>query len=224
MTSKLISSTVWSLCSILAACLSFGILAVLMMADMDLLEQLPLMWSIIREAFARYNMEFWEALAFSGVVIFARTSKALARLNAMFQKSEVKKTYHAIVEGTPQPETAELQHWLVRNEKQNKAYVAGRDKTGAKLARLDYALLSKGENYSLVEVHLHTGRHHQIRCQLSAIGCPVKGDLKYGARRSNPDGSICLHARHIRFEHPVSHQIVEVTAPYPETLPIWRKF
>ena len=160
----------------------------------------------------------------SGVVIFARTSKALARLNAMFQKSEVKKTYHAIVEGTPQPETAELQHWLVRNEKQNKAYVAGRDKTGAKLARLDYALLSKGENYSLVEVHLHTGRHHQIRCQLSAIGCPVKGDLKYGARRSNPDGSICLHARHIRFEHPVSHQIVEVTAPYPETLPIWRKF
>ena len=134
----------------------------------------------------------------------------------MFQKGEVRKTYHALVAAAPEQPKATLTHWLTRNEAQNKAYAHAQEVRGSKRAVLDYELIGRTERYFLLEVHLHTGRHHQIRCQLAKMGCVIKGDLKYGARRSNPDGSICLHARHISFEHPVSHKLIDVTAPYPE--------
>lgn len=154
----------------------------------------------------------------SGVVLFARTSKALARLNEMFRSHEaIRKTYWAIVENAnlrlPQ---ARLEHDLVRNEKLNKSFVAKPGAKDAKHAVLSYRELCRGDHYSLLEVDLETGRHHQIRCQLSAIGCPIKGDLKYGARRSNPDGGISLHARQIAFTHPVSKQPICITAPTPD--------
>ncbi len=158
----------------------------------------------------------------SGVCVFARTSKALERLNRMFRDGEVSKIYHAIVCGQPPEEEATLTHYLSRNERQNKAYAYATERPGTKRAVLDYKLLSCGERYSLLEVNLHTGRHHQIRCQLATIGCPVKGDLKYGAPRSNPDGGISLHARSISFEHPVSHEQINVVAPYPQR-DIWNK-
>jgi len=157
----------------------------------------------------------------SGIVVFARTSKALARLAEMFRTGRVVKTYHAIVPAVAAATEAHtLEAWLTRNEQQNKAYAHPHEVAGSKRALLDYRPIAIGERYALIEVHLHTGRHHQIRCQLAAAGMPIKGDLKYGAPRSNPDGSICLHARAISFEHPVSHQPVSVTAPYP-SLPLW---
>ncbi len=171
----------------------------------------------------------------SGIVLFARTSKALTRLNDMFRKGEVHKTYHAIVPReaeNPAKGAAErqhlhegitLRHYLTRNERQNKAYALNHEKPGAKLALLDVRTIAAAEKVQLLEVNLHTGRHHQIRCQLAAIGLPIRGDLKYGAPRSNPDGSICLHARHIEFEHPVSHQRISVTADYPAT-GLWTLF
>ncbi|MBQ7531011.1 MAG: RNA pseudouridine synthase [Paludibacteraceae bacterium] len=140
----------------------------------------------------------------SGVVLFARTSKALVRLNEMFQDHEaIKKTYWAIVQGAPKMAEGRLENQLIRNEAQNKSYIAKTGAKDAKLAILNYRTLVRGEHYTLLEVELLTGRHHQIRCQLAAIGCPIKGDLKYGAKRSNPDGSISLHAREITFVHPV---------------------
>lgn len=151
----------------------------------------------------------------SGIVVFARTSKALARLNDMFRMGDIHKTYWAIVQGCPSQREATLTHWITRNEKQNKSYAHPREVAGSKKAVLDYRVLTKGDNYSLVEVHLHTGRHHQIRCQLASIGCPIKGDLKYGAKRSNPDGSISLHARRVEFVHPVSKADIKVEAPVP---------
>ncbi len=151
----------------------------------------------------------------SGAVVFARTSKALARLNEMFRTGQVEKTYHAIVYAPPAEPEGTLTHWLTRNEKQNKAYAHPREVPGAKKAVLDYRTLGRSERYTLLGVRLHTGRHHQIRCQLAAVHCVIKGDLKYGAPRSNPDGSISLHARSVSFEHPVSHKRVSVTAPYP---------
>ena len=159
----------------------------------------------------------------SGVSIFARTSKALARLNEMFRKGEIEKTYQAIVIHEPQIASGTLEHWLTRNEKQNKAYAHKVPRENAKKAILDYKVEAKSDRYWLINVQLHTGRHHQIRCQLAAIGCPIKGDLKYGAPRSNADGSICLHARSIRFEHPVSHKIIFTEAPYP-SFPLWNVF
>ena len=159
----------------------------------------------------------------SGVSIFARTSKALARLNEMFRKGEIEKTYQAIVIHEPQIASGTLEHWLTRNEKQNKAYAHKVPRENAKKAILDYKVEAKSYRYWLINVQLHTGRHHQIRCQLAAIGCPIKGDLKYGAPRSNADGSICLHARSIRFEHPVSHKIIFTEAPYP-SFPLWNVF
>ena len=156
----------------------------------------------------------------SGLVVFAKTSKALTRLNKMFANGEVHKTYWAIVEGRgsrvegrESRDDNELTHWLVRNEKQNKSYASLQEKPGAKEARLRYKLLKSFDRYYLVEVELLTGRHHQIRCQLSAIGCCIKGDLKYGAPRSNKDGGICLHARSITFPHPTRKEEVTVTAP-----------
>ena len=159
----------------------------------------------------------------SGVVLFARTSKALTRLNEMFKSHEqIRKTYWAIVQGAPKQPEARLENWLIRNEKQNKSYIAKPGAKDAKQAVLRYKTLVKGEHYSLLEINLETGRHHQIRCQLAAIGCPVKGDLKYGAKRSNPDGGICLHARQIAFVHPVSKQDICIVAPVPED-DIWHK-
>lgn len=167
----------------------------------------------------------------SGVVLFARTSKALTRLNEMFKShKQIRKTYWAIVQGTPKVPEARLENYLIRNEAQNKSYIStppkpspqGRDKD-AKLAVLTYKTLVKGDHYTLLEVNLETGRHHQIRCQLAAIGCPIKGDLKYGAKRSNPDGGICLHARQIEFIHPVSKQNICITAPVPNDS-LWQQF
>ncbi len=153
----------------------------------------------------------------SGVVLFARTSKALARLNEMFKSHEqIKKTYWAIVQGAPKQPEARLENWLVKNETQNKSYIVKPYTKDAKQAILNCRTLVRGENYTLLEVDLETGRHHQIRCQLAAIGCPIKGDLKYGAKRSNPDGGICLHARQIAFIHPVSKEPICITAPTPE--------
>lgn len=158
----------------------------------------------------------------SGIVVFARTSKSLTRLNQMFREGgKIRKTYHAIVCARPAEEQGTLTHWLTRNEKQNKAYAHTREVPGAKKAVLDYQLIGASDRYFLLEVNLHTGRHHQIRCQLAAMHCVIKGDLKYGAPRSNRDGSICLHARHMEFEHPVSHKLISVTAPYPASNPLW---
>lgn len=151
----------------------------------------------------------------SGVVLFARTSKALARLNEMFRTGQVQKTYWALVQNLPPQPAATLTHFLVRNEQKNKSFAYDNERPGAKKAVLDYRVIAHTDRYHLLEVHLHTGRHHQIRCQLAAIGCPIRGDLKYGAPRSNADGSISLHARSLRFEHPVSHQIICVEAPAP---------
>ena len=160
----------------------------------------------------------------SGVVLFARTSKALTRLNAMFQSHEqIQKTYWAIVQGCPKQAEGRLENWLIRNEEQNKSYIAKPNANNAKKAILSYRTLVRGENYTLLEVNLETGRHHQIRCQLAAIGCPIKGDLKYGAKRSNPDGGISLHARQIAFIHPVSKQPLCITAPVPNDS-LWQQF
>jgi 23S rRNA pseudouridine1911/1915/1917 synthase len=151
----------------------------------------------------------------SGLVVFARTSKALTRLNKMFAEGEVHKTYWAIVTGKPQVSEATLEHWLVRNEKQNKSYAYDTEKPHSKKAILKYREISHGDRYSLLEVQLLTGRHHQIRCQLAKAGMPIKGDLKYGAPRSNPDGSISLLSRRVEFIHPVSKQPIVVEAPVP---------
>ena len=151
----------------------------------------------------------------SGLVVFARTSKALARLNDMFRKGEVKKTYWALVKNTHKEPEGELTHYLVRNEKQNKSYAYDTEKPGSKMTVLHYKTIAHSDNYCLLEVDLKTGRHHQIRCQLAKMGCPIKGDLKYGYPRSNPDGSICLHARRVHFIHPVSKEPIDVEAPVP---------
>lgn len=151
----------------------------------------------------------------SGLVVFAKTSKALSRLNDMFRNGEVKKTYWAIVRNRPQAPEGELTHWLVRNEKQNKSYAYNKEVKDSKKAILCYKEIGHSQNYQLLEVDLKTGRHHQIRCQLAKMGCPIKGDLKYGSPRSNPDGSICLHARRISFIHPVSKESIEIEAPVP---------
>lgn len=159
----------------------------------------------------------------SGLVIFARTSKALARLNKMFQTHEVKKTYWAITAHCPAEPQGTLTHWIVRNEKQNKSYCHDREVPNSKKAVLDYKVIGHSDRYHLIEVNLHTGRHHQIRCQLAKIGCVIKGDLKYGAPRSNPDGSISLLSRKAEFIHPVSKETICVTAPVPADK-LWQSF
>ena len=156
----------------------------------------------------------------TGVVLFARTSKALTRLNKMFQSHEqIRKTYWAIVEKNDKllsDEAIRLEHYLWRNEKQNKSFVVKSGTKDAKRAVLSYRAIAQSDRYMLLEINLETGRHHQIRCQLAAIGCPIKGDLKYGAKRSNPDGGISLHARKIEFVHPVSKQQLSIIAPVPD--------
>lgn len=157
----------------------------------------------------------------SGVVIFAKTSKALTRLNEMFRNQEVKKTYWAIVKDRPAETEGRLEHYLLRNEKQNKSVAHTKMVPNAKKASLSYKLISHSDNYFLLEVQLETGRHHQIRCQLAKMGCPIKGDLKYGFPRSNPNGGISLHARYVEFVHPVSKQLIQITAPCPADDKLW---
>lgn len=159
----------------------------------------------------------------SGLVVFAKTSKALSRLNDMFRKGEVKKTYWAMVQTPPAEPEGTLTNWLVRNEKQNKSYAYDHEVPNGKKAILKYKTVGQTEHYTLLEVNLLTGRHHQIRCQLSAIGCPIKGDLKYGARRSNPDGSISLLSRTVEFIHPVSKENISVVSPLPAEK-VWDNF
>ena len=157
----------------------------------------------------------------SGVVVFAKTSKALSRLNEMFRNGEVDKTYWAVVKNRPPKEEDTLIHYLIKNEKTNKSTAYDTEKPNTKKAILHYKLRAASQKYFLLEVDLETGRHHQIRCQLAKIGCPIKGDLKYGAERSNPDGSISLHARTISFVHPVSKQQIHVVAPVPNDT-LWK--
>ena len=151
----------------------------------------------------------------SGLVVFAKTSKALSRLNEIFRTGDVHKTYWAIVKKNDIAPEATLTDWLTRNERQNKSYAHNREVPGAKKAVLSYKVRSVSDNYMLLEVRLMTGRHHQIRCQLAHMGCPIKGDLKYGSPRSNPDGSISLMSRRVEFVHPVSKETIAVEAPVP---------
>ncbi len=159
----------------------------------------------------------------SGAVVFARTDKALSRMNEIFRSRDVQKVYWAIVERRPAHIEGKLINWLNKNEKQNKSYVVKEGTAGALRAELDYKLLASSDKYHLLEVQLHTGRHHQIRCQLANMGCIIKGDLKYGAKRSNPDASISLHARSISFTHPVKGERVEIVAPVPDDK-LWQYF
>ena len=158
-----------------------------------------------------------------GLVVFAKTSKALSRLNEMFRLGEVRKTYWALVQTPPPTEEGTLTNWLVRNEQQNKSYAHDKEVPGSKKAMLNYRVIGSSERYTLLEIELLTGRHHQIRCQLAHIGCPIKGDLKYGARRNNPDGSISLLSRKVDFIHPVSKINITATAPLPDDN-LWQVF
>ena len=160
----------------------------------------------------------------TGTVIFAKTGKALTRLNAMFRDGEVHKTYWAIVKTPPRLAEATLEQYITRNEQQNKSYVSDREKPGSKKAILHYRVIGRSDAYTLLEVDLKTGRHHQIRCQLAGMGCPIKGDLKYGFPRSNPNGGISLHARRIEFIHPVSKACIDIVAPVPADDPLWTFF
>ncbi|MEW7280865.1 RluA family pseudouridine synthase [Aquimarina sp. 2201CG1-2-11] len=156
----------------------------------------------------------------SGIIVFARTTKALTRLNALFANKDAKKTYWTVVKNAPPKQQDTLTHWLKRNPKQNKSYANLKKVPDSKQAILEYRQIKKLINYYLLEIDLHTGRHHQIRSQLSSIGCSIKGDLKYGADRSNKDGSIHLHARKLSFIHPVKKETLIITAPLPPD-PVW---
>ena len=159
----------------------------------------------------------------SGIVVLAKTSKALERLNTMFRDGKVKKIYWAITKTSPAKSEDDIRSWILRNEKMNKSFSYPKEVKDSKEALLHYRHISASQNYNLLEVELKTGRHHQIRCQLASIGCPIKGDLKYGAQRSNPDGSISLHARYIEFTHPVSKELIQITAPVPADK-LWQSF
>ncbi len=160
----------------------------------------------------------------SGVVLFARTSKALSRMNKMFQEKTVKKTYWALVAELPAEDSGRLKHYILKNSEKNKSYAFPKPRNGAKEAILNYRLVSGLKNYYMLEVDLETGRHHQIRCQLAKIGCPIRGDLKYGFPRSNKDGSISLHARKIEFVHPVKKEPLIIIAPTPDSENLWKEF
>jgi 23S rRNA pseudouridine1911/1915/1917 synthase len=159
----------------------------------------------------------------SGVIVFAKTGKALSRMNELVKNREIKKTYWAIVKNKPKEKEATLTHFLVRNEKKNKSFVSNKKQENRKEAKLSYRLVASSKDYYLLEVDLHTGRHHQIRAQLAAIGCPIKGDLKYGYSRSNKDASISLHARSVTFVHPVKKEPLTIVAEPPEDV-LWRYF
>jgi len=152
----------------------------------------------------------------SGITLFAKTGKALTRLNEMFKTREIEKTYLAVVKNAPPYEEGRLEHYLLRNEKLNKSFAYDKEVPNSKKAVLTYKILRRTDNYFILEVRLETGRHHQIRCQLAKIGCPIKGDLKYGSQRSNLNGGISLHAHSLSFIHPVSKEKIEIVAPPPE--------
>lgn len=159
----------------------------------------------------------------SGAVIFAKTSKALSRLNSMFKENEIKKIYWAVTDTMLPSDKGSLEHYLLKNQKQNKSYAQKTAVEGSKLAKLSYTVVKATDRYYLLSIELHTGRHHQIRAQLAAVGCRIKGDLKYGSHRSNPGGGIHLHARSISFIHPVSKEQIDVIAPAPKD-PLWDMF
>lgn len=159
----------------------------------------------------------------SGIVLFARTDKALSRMNQLVHDRKIKKKYFAIVKNKPELNKDELTHYLLKIEEKNRSFQVKADTKGAQKALLSYSVIDSSQNYHLLEIDLHTGRHHQIRAQLAAINCPIKGDLKYGYARSNKDGSICLHAKSIEFEHPVTHENIKICAPMPIT-DIWTFF
>ena len=159
----------------------------------------------------------------SGVVLFAKTSKALVRLNAMLREGGIRKLYWAVVESPPPAASGEIVHYIVRDGRTNRSRAFPTPREGAKLARLRYRVLSCGERYTLIEIELLTGRHHQIRAQLSAIGCPIRGDLKYGAKRSNACGGISLHSRSVELPHPVGGAPLRIVAPVPDDDVLWRK-
>jgi len=160
----------------------------------------------------------------SGIVIFARTSKALSRINKLFKKGDINKIYWAVVKTKPPKTQDTLTNYLVKNEKMNKSFVVNHKNTKAKEASLTYQLLSSSDNYHLLEITLHTGRHHQVRCQLANIGCPIKGDLKYGFPRSNPNAGISLHARSVSFVHPVKKEPITITAPVLQGDKLFQEF
>ena len=157
----------------------------------------------------------------TGVILYARTSKALARMNQLFREKKIYKSYWCIVKERPHPEEGRLSHHLVKNEEQNKSYAFAKPRSNTKPASLDYRLISSSDRYYLLEVLLHTGRHHQIRCQLAKIGSPIRGDLKYGYPRSNKDAGINLHARTMEFIHPVRNEPISIQAPVPAD-PLWK--
>jgi 23S rRNA pseudouridine1911/1915/1917 synthase len=159
----------------------------------------------------------------SGLVIFARTSKALARMNKQFHDKTIKKLYWAVADAKPPANEGKLVHYLLKNETQNKSYAYDCPKAGTKEASLSYRVLNSSDKYYLIEIELHTGRHHQIRAQLATIGCKIKGDMKYGFPRSNPDGGIHLHARYLEFKHPVKDETIRLTAPVPDDT-LWQVF
>lgn len=159
-----------------------------------------------------------------GLVVFAKTSKALARLNEMFRLGQVHKTYRCITRNQPPKISDRLVHYITTVERNNKSYASSQLKKDAKQAALSYRLIGKSDRYFLLEVNLETGRKHQIRVQLAAIGCPIRGDLKYGDKRSNPDGSISLYAHRISFVHPVSKQLIDLTASAPSADKLWHAF
>jgi len=161
----------------------------------------------------------------SGAVVFAKTSKALSRMAQLFKDKKVEKVYHAIVANCPQPESGILEHYLTRNTRQNKSYVHDKEVPDSKWARLSYRKLASSDRYHLLEIMLETGRHHQIRAQLAGIGSVIRGDRKYGARRSNENGGISLHARQISFIHPVKKELVKIRAPYPkmDIFPVFKR-
>lgn len=159
-----------------------------------------------------------------GVVVFAKTSKALARLNEMFRKGEVRKSYLAVTRNHPPKDHDRLEHYITTVERNNKSYASATPTKDGKRSALSYTLIGSSDRYHLIEVELETGRKHQIRVQMAAIGCPIKGDLKYGDKRSNPDGSISLQAHRVRFVHPVSGKEIDVIAPAPQTDAVWRAF
>jgi 23S rRNA pseudouridine1911/1915/1917 synthase len=184
--------------------------------------------ALIKEKYAKPGAVFLGVIhrldrPVSGVILFARTSKALERMNEVFRSRQVTKTYWAIVSPPPSRPEAHLVHYMIKNEANNKSRAYETEVKNASKSELDYKMLASSDRYTLLEVNPLTGRHHQIRAQLSAIGCHIKGDLKYGAPRSNKDGSICLHARNLKFIHPVSGEHISITAPPPED-PLWNHF
>ncbi|MCL2073806.1 MAG: RNA pseudouridine synthase [Marinilabiliaceae bacterium] len=160
----------------------------------------------------------------TGTVLFARTSKALVRMNKLFQDKKVKKTYLAIVKTLPPEDEATITHYISKDSEKNKSYAYIKKRSGTKEAVLSYRLISSASNYYLLEIDLITGRHHQIRCQLAKIGCPIRGDLKYGFARSNSNGGISLHAHKLEFEHPVTKEFVSIVAPIPNNDNLWKEF